>query len=455
MNSVAPATIWKSEKVVNRTRLRKKSEKRFQLYGVLSVGFAAMILVILFASIFYRGFGSFTKTQILIPVKLEGTSNQTGEINHVKIVRDGLHSMFPNVKDAGEIKRLNLLLSQVAEYDLKKYITAKSVECLDEALAEDPAKRGEAVAGGESPTKQINRAVSKTHCSDVWVTASPIADLYVKNQVSLATPEHERNISDKQIEWIEKLKKEKRIKRTFNTEFFSLADSRRAEFAGIMGGVVGSLMTVFVCLLVSLPIGVLTAVYLQEFAKKTKLVEMIELNINNLAAVPSIIFGLLGLILYINFFELPRSSSVVGGLTLSMMIMPTIIISTRAALAAVPDSIRDAARAVGASELQVVFHHVLPLAVPGVMTGVILGIARSLGETAPLLMIGMVAFIVDIPTGILEPATTMPVQIFLWADNPQAAFAEKTAGCIVVLLMVLLALNSMAIYIRRRFERRW
>ena len=217
----------------------------------------------------------------------------------------------------------------------------------------------------------------------------------------------------------------------------------------------GSLFTLIVTLLLSFPIGVAAAVYLEEFAPKNRWTDLIEVNINNLAAVPSIIFGLLGLAIFINFFHVPRSVPVVGGLVLTLMTLPTIIISSRAAIKAVPPSIREAAIGVGASPMQVVLHHVLPLAMPGMLTGAIIGMAQALGETAPLLMIGMVAFIVDVPGGFTDPATVLPVQIFLWADSPERAFVEKTSAAIMVLLAFLILMNTLAVVLRKRLERRW
>ncbi|MCG8591295.1 MAG: phosphate ABC transporter permease PstA, partial [Proteobacteria bacterium] len=241
----------------------------------------------------------------------------------------------------------------------------------------------------------------------------------------------------------------------WNTRFLSAGDSREPELAGIWGAVVGSLWTLGVTLLLSFPVGVAAAVYLEEFARKNRVTDFIEVNINNLAAVPSIVFGLLGLAVFLNFFGLPRSAPVVGGLVLALMTLPTVIIAGRSALMAVPPSIREAALGIGASPLQVVTHHVLPLALPGILTGTIIGMARALGETAPLLMIGMVAFIVDVPSGPVDPATVLPVQIYLWADSPERAFVEKTSGAILVLLAFLISMNLLAVLLRNRFERRW
>ncbi|MEM7564731.1 MAG: phosphate ABC transporter permease PstA, partial [Pseudomonadota bacterium] len=262
-------------------------------------------------------------------------------------------------------------------------------------------------------------------------------------------------IDDFQADLIVQLEQQDRIRTAFNSTFFSASDSREPEQAGIRGAIIGSFWTLLVTLLVSLPVGVAAAVYLEEFAPQNRITDMIEININNLAAVPSIVFGLLGLAVFINFFGMPRSAPLVGGLVLSLMTLPTIIISSRAALKSVPPSIKEAALGIGASRMQVVFHHTLPLAMPGILTGSIIGMAQALGETAPLLMIGMVAFIVDVPGGVLDSATVLPVQIYLWSDSPERAFTALTAATILVLLGFLTVMNAIAIYLRKRFERRW
>jgi phosphate transport system permease protein len=273
--------------------------------------------------------------------------------------------------------------------------------------------------------------------------------------VTLETPEADRRVGDKEVTWLEQLRAKGELQKAFATRFFTSGDSREPELAGLRGALFGSLLTLAVTLVLCLPIGVAAAIYLEEFAPKNRVTELIEININNLAAVPSIVFGLLGLAMFLNFFGLPRSAPLVGGLVLALLVLPTIIIASRAALRAVPPSIKEAALGVGASHQQAIFHHVLPLAMPGIMTGTIIGMAHALGETAPLLMIGMVAFIVDIPGGITDAATVLPVQIYLWSDLPEVAFQAKTAATIIVLLLVLFVMNFAAILLRRRFERRW
>ncbi len=273
--------------------------------------------------------------------------------------------------------------------------------------------------------------------------------------ITYTTAEAIRNVSDRSVAFLEKLKSAGKVDKAFNWRFFTAGDSREPELAGIRGAIVGSILTLLVTILTALPIGVLAAVYLEKFAPKNWFTDLIEININNLAAVPSIVFGLLGLAIFLNFFGMPRSAPLVGGLVLALLVLPTIIIATRAALKAVPPSIEEAALGVGASKQQAIFHHVLPLAMPGIMTGAIIGMAHALGETAPLLMIGMIAFIVDVPKGLTESATVLPVQIYLWSDLPEPAFQAKTAAAILVLLAVLFVMNGTAIWLRKKFERRW
>jgi phosphate transport system permease protein len=279
--------------------------------------------------------------------------------------------------------------------------------------------------------------------------------MVLKGNVSRTAPEDERRLSDQQIGWVNALEQRGDLDLRFNRSFFSNGDSRDPEQAGVRGALIGSLLTLLITLLLSFPIGVGAAVYLEEFAPRNRLTDIIEVNINNLAAVPSIVFGLLGLAVFIGFFGMPRSAPLVGGFVLTLLTLPTIIIASRAALKAVPPSIREAALGMGASRLQMVGHHVLPLALPGMLTGAIIGMARALGESAPLLMIGMVAFIVEVPQGIVDPATALPVQVFLWSDLPERGFVERTSGAIIVLLVFLLVMNATAVWLRNKFEKRW
>ncbi|NBO19693.1 MAG: phosphate ABC transporter permease PstA, partial [Proteobacteria bacterium] len=340
-----------------------------------------------------------------------------------KLATNALKAAFPDVTERADLKLLLALVSGNSGVQLKQMIE------------ENPA-----LSGSTQP---------------VWLAASSNADLFFKGHISAKTPESDRALSDAQLVWLDSLSRKGDVRSAFNAGFFTHGDSRTPEQAGFLGAMLGSLFTIASCLLIVFPIGVMTAVYLEEFARKSRWVDIIEVNINNLAAVPSIVFGLLGLAVYINVLHLPRSAPIVGGLTLAMMTLPVIIIATRVAIAAIPPAIRDAARGLGASPVQVVWHHVLPLAMPGIMTGTILGMARAIGETAPLIMIGMVAFVANLPSGFFDSATVMPVQVYLWASSPEAGFAEKTASGILLLLVLLLALNALAIYLRKRFETRW
>lgn len=323
-----------------------------------------------------------------------------------------------------------------------------------EALDSKMASRVVAINGGVVKVKELGPSSVR---GEVILPLTSVADAAPGTwQIRIYdVPEANRNVNDRGVTFLESLKAKGLIANTFNWAFFTTGDSREAELAGIQGALVGSLLTLFVTIGLCLPIGVLAAIYLEEFAPKNRVTELIEININNLAAVPSIVFGLLGLAVFLNYFNLPRSAPIVGGLVLALLVLPTIIIASRAALKSVPPSIREAALGIGASRQQAVFHHVLPLAMPGIMTGTIIGMAHALGETAPLLMIGMVAFIVDVPTSLTQSATVLPVQIFLWSDLPEPGFEMKTAAAIMVLLGVLFVMNGLAIWLRKKFERRW
>jgi phosphate transport system permease protein len=283
----------------------------------------------------------------------------------------------------------------------------------------------------------------------VWLLLTDEADLYLKGAAEAS------GLSPAQMGWLDALRVEGRVERAFATRFFRSGDSREPELAGVWGAVVGSFYTLLVTLALSFPIGAAAALHLEEFAARGRWTDWVEVNINNLAAVPSIVFGLLGLAFFLNVLGLPRSAPLVGGMVLALMTLPTVIIAARSAIRAVPPSVREAALGIGASRLQVALQHVLPLALPGILTGTIIGMARALGETAPLLMIGMVAFIVDVPDGITDPATVLPVQIFLWADAPERAFLAKTSAAILVLLGFLVTMNLAAVLLRNRFEQRW
>lgn len=335
--------------------------------------------------------------------------------------------------------------------DLKARFDAAAVE---ETLDADLPSLLVAIGGGVVKIERLTqtRAVGTAIIPLQAAKPAPAGSWQI---VTYVTPESSRKINDEQITYLERLRERGAVHNGVNWRFLTSGDSREPELAGIRGALVGTALTLFVTLALSLPIGVLAAIYLEEFAPKNRLTEIIEINISNLAAVPSIVFGLLGLAMFLNVFDLPRSAPLVGGLVLGLLVLPTIIIAARAALKAVPPSIKEAALGVGASHQQAVFHHVLPLATPGIMTGSIIGMAHALGETAPLLLIGMVAFIVDVPGSLTDAATVLPVQIYLWSDLPERAFEAKTAAAIIVLLAFLFVMNGMAIWLRKRFERRW
>ena len=415
-----------------RLRRRYRAERRFKAYGIVAVAVALGFLALLIGSVIAEGYPAFVRTSVALEVDFDPEVLGVGEApsrdelqkaSYGKLLRESVFSAFPEVQARRERRTLLKLVSTAARFELR------------ELIVDDPSIIG-----------TMRR---------VWLTASSDVDMLVKGSAPRDVPEDERRLNDRQIAWIDTLDAAGFVKTGFNGEFFVNADSREPEIAGIGGAIVGSFYMLLVTLVLTFPIGVTAAIYLEEFAPKNRITDMIEVNINNLAAVPSIVFGLLGLAVFINLFHLPRSAPIVGGLTLTLMTLPTIIIAARSALKAVPPSIREGACGVGASPIQVVFHHVLPLAMPGILTGTIIGMARALGETAPLLMIGMVAFIVDIPGGPFDPATALPVQIFLWADSPERGFVEKVSAAILVLLAFLILMNGVGIYLRRKFEIRW
>jgi phosphate transport system permease protein len=341
------------------------------------------------------------------------------------------------------------LFASVAELE-SRYKNATAPEVLNDRLPSLLV----AINGGVVKVAEVSAGSVKGETVLPLSSAAP-ANPSSWQVVVYETPEGSRRLNDRVVTWLESLKAKGVVESRFNWRFFTSGDSREPELAGIRGALFGSALTLFVTLILCLPIGVAGAIYLEEFAPKNRITEIIEVNINNLAAVPSIVFGLLGLAMFLNFFGLPRSAPLVGGLVLALLVLPTIIIASRAALKAVPPSIKEAALGVGASQQQAIFHHILPLAMPGIMTGTIIGMAHALGETAPLLMIGMVAFIVETPTSITDAATVLPVQIFLWSDLPEIGFQARTAAAIMVLLAFLFVMNGTAILLRKRFERRW
>jgi phosphate transport system permease protein len=412
---------------------RYAREKRFRMFGLISILISLAFLVVLLTDIISKGYPAFQQTYIKVDVTInsqtlgltaDSTEDELYTASYSRIIRDSLRAKFPEVKDRKQRRALNNLVSKSAAYDIRDKVVA------------DPSL--------------LNTTAS------YWFLAKDDVDVFMKGNIDRDLPESDRRVKDYQLEWIDQLVAENRLEKRFNTVLFTEADSREPEQAGIRGALMGSLFTMLITMFLAVPIGVASATYLEEFApQNNKWVDMIEININNLAAVPSIVFGLLGLAVYINFFGVPRSTPLIGGLVLALMTLPTIIIASRAAIKAVPPSMREAALGLGASKVQTVFQHVLPTAMPGILTGTIIGMAQALGETAPLLMIGMIAFVSDIPQGILDPSTVMPVQIYLWSDSPERAFTERTSAAIMVLLAFLITMNLIAIMLRKRFEQRW
>jgi phosphate transport system permease protein len=411
---------------------RYARERRFRLVGLVAVILGLSFVGLLFADIIAKGHTAFVQTYIQLPVNFdaetldpEGTRDPEtlADANYQVLIRDALRNEFPDVTDRRATRALASMISVGAPSLLRDMVLANP------------------------------ELVGTTR--EVWLLADDDIDMLIKGHIDRDLPESERRVKDQTVGWVQHLESQGRIEKRFNTIFFTTGTSREPELAGIAGALMGSFYTLVLTLLISFPIGVGAALYLEEFAPKNRWTDLIEVNINNLAAVPSIVFGLLGLAVFIAIFGVPRSTPLVAALVLSLMTLPTIIIAGRAALKSVPPSIREAALGVGASPLQTQMHHVVPLAMPGMLTGTIIGMAQALGETAPLLMIGMIAFIVDIPSGFTSPTTVLPVQIFLWADSPERAFVERTSAAIMVLLAFLILMNLGAVLLRRRFERRW
>lgn len=418
--------------IVNKNLAKRYArEKRFRFFGLLSVMAGLAALLFLLVTIIGNGWGAFTQAYINLDLDLDAEvlgiddpldNEQWQYANYDLVIKAAMRERFPDMRSRSDKKRIYKLVSSGADYQVSQLMADRQLL---------------------GSTKNI------------WLPADDDVDAFIKGYIDRTLPESDRRVKDLDIELIDQLMKSGELERRFNSIFFTAGDSREPEQAGIKGAMLGSFFTIIVTLLLSFPIGVAAAIYLEEFAPKNRWTDFIEVNINNLAAVPSIVFGLLGLAVLLNLFGMPRSIPLVGGIVLTLMTLPTIIISSRAALKAVPPSIREAALGLGASKMQTIFDHVLPLAMPGMLTGAIIGMAQALGETAPLLMIGMVAFIVDIPAALTDPSTVLPVQIFLWSDSPERAFVERTSGAIMVLLMFLVAMNAIAVLLRKSFERRW
>lgn len=418
-----------SEKVAAGLVRRRRREFIFRLLGMLATAFGVLFLGVFFATLIAKGSSAFVQTFVKLNIELsEEVLAPDGELDLAYadfdgLVRAALRGEFPQITGRSQRRELYRLISVGAGYQLR------------DLLSDNPQLLG---------TTQ-----------SIWVPASSNVDMLVKGNIDATIDQKLRPISDRQIEWIHSLEASGLLKTRFNTALFSNGDSREPELAGIKGATMGSFYMLLVTVALSFPIGVAAAIYLEELAPRNRWSDLIEVNINNLAAVPSIVFGLLGLAVFINYGGLPRSAPLVGGLVLTLLTLPVIIIASRAAIKAVPPSIREAALGLGASQMQVILHHVLPLAMPGMLTGTIIGMSRALGESAPLLMIGMVAFIVDVPGSISDPATALPVQIYLWADSPERGFAERTSAAIIVLLGFLLLMNLTAVIVRKRMERKW
>ncbi len=414
---------------------RYAAERRFRAYGLAAISFGLIFLFLLLWSVVSKGHTAFQQTMITVPVefseliidpKNERATNPAKLMtaNYPVLARDAVAKVLGVAPtDKAGLRAVNVMISDSVRTQLRDIVVA------------DPSVIG------------TTRSVTLLASGDV--------DSAFKGQIDMSGDEANRRISNQQLGWMNQLVESGQLGKHFNTGIFVNGASSRPEAAGVGVALIGSFYMMLIVLVLSLPIGVAASIYLEEFAPKNRLTDLIEVNINNLAAVPSIVYGLLGLSVFINFMGFPRSASLVGGLVLTLMTLPTIIIATRAALKAVPPSIRAAALGLGASKMQTIFHHVLPLAMPGILTGTIIGLAHALGETAPLLLIGMVAFVANYPTTPMDPSTALPVQIYMWANEAERAFVERTSGAIIILLLFLILMNVGAILLRRRFERRW
>jgi phosphate transport system permease protein len=426
-------SIHQSDAAHQRLKKRRRREHGFRMLGISAIVMAMTALVWLMVSIISTGYTAFYQHHVTIKVMLdESTLDPTGarepdalrKANYRRIIQNTLYQRFPDVTE------------RRARQDLFKIVSASgATDIVRQMVYQDPGLIGQALT--------------------VKVPTSDDVDQLLKGHIDRSAHEDRRKLSDQQIGWVDALVNAGDIRAQFNWAFFTATDSRDPELAGIAGALAGSFMALMVAFIVAVPIGIGAAVYLEEFAPENLFTDIVEININNLAAVPSIIFGLLGLAVFLNFFGMPRSAPLVGGLVLALMTLPTIIIATRSALRAVSPSMIDGALSLGASKTQAVFHHKVPLAAPGILTGTIIGMAQALGETAPLLMIGMVAFVTEIPTSVTEPASALPVQIFLWADSAERAWAERTSAAIIALLIVLISMNALAIFLRSKLEKRW
>ena len=422
------------EQRINSLNKRLNSEKRFRIYCIGAMSFALAWVLILFLNIFSSGYSAFYRTVIQVDVPFlnliedttqfsEMSSEDINNLSMYSFSKKAIYGLFPDIEEKKDKKMLIRLFSIEFEQEIREFL--------------------------KSNKSNINETET------IYLTASDDVDQVNKGNYPRDLDEDKRRIKDIQLLFFDDLVDRGLVSYEFNLPFLMRGDSREPELAGVGGSIVGSLFTILVVLILSFPIGIFAAIYLEEFATKNKVTDFIEININNLAAVPSIVFGLLGLGIILNTFGLPRSTPLVGGIVLSLMTLPTIIIATRASLRAVPPSIREGALAVGATKMQAVMHHVVPVAMPGALTGTIIGLAQALGETAPLLLIGMVAFVVDVPQTPLDASASLPVQVYLWSESAERGYVEKTSATIMMLLGFLILMNLAAVLIRRKFETKW
>jgi phosphate transport system permease protein len=423
--AIRPPVVWKSAEMNRRRAARYAADRRLQIYGMVAIAFALGFLAILIGTLSFTGYRAFTQSMVTVDIDLSAA-----DLDRSNLMDANWRSVFRRavLADVGELSR-----SEERDY-FSMFTSSAPFLIRDEVIA--------------NPALLDGRATFMVPMSD------PI-DQLAKGLVNTDLPENQRRVNDKQIELFNQLEAKGAVTQPFNWALFLNADSRFPELAGLAGAISGSFWLLLVCFVISFPVGIAAAIYLEEFAPKNRFTDLIEININNLAAVPSVVFGLLGLAVFLGWFGLPRSAPLVGGMVLALMTLPTIIIVTRAALTSVPSSIREAALGIGASKHEMIFHHILPLSMPSIMTGTIIGLAQALGETAPLLLIGMNAFITSPPAGVLEASTALPTQIYIWADSPERGFVGRTSAAILVLLGFLFVMNAMAIFLRQRFQRRW
>lgn len=420
-----------TEQVKHSLKKRYAKEKRFKRLGLSAVIIAFIFLIILLTDIIGKASPAFTRYYVTLPIDYdvktlkidEASAENIKKASFQTVIRNSLYAEFPNVTTRADKKLLNKLLS-----DENKYLQRDNVLANPDLLGQQ---------------------------QKVKLLLSSEAETFLKYQSFDKHAEKVGQIEPAQIDWLKKWHDENKLSQSFNWGFFSNSDSSSAEVAGIKGAVVGSLITILITFCISFPIGLLAALYLEEFAPKNRFTDLLEININNLAAVPSIVFGVLGLAIFQNFFGLPRSAPLLGGLVLTLMTLPTIIISSRAAIKSVPPSLKEAALGLGASKMQTTFHHVVPIAMPGILTGSIIGMAQAIGETAPLLLIGMIGFIAEVPTSATDSATVLPSLIYLWAKEPAVAFTANASAAILILLLALMLINAGAVYLRKKFEVKW